>query len=107
MTIDLAVAKHNALWAPGGWQETLLTHKYKQTLHDNTHTCCCRENNADTAVLVELLHNHTYKALVLDAPAVQFLAAHAPSCDLYTVGDPFNTFDTAGALSCVCVGCGS
>lgn len=33
------------------------------------------------------LRSHEYAALVLDKPAIQAIAAQAPDCDLYPVGE--------------------
>ncbi|KAF8061164.1 hypothetical protein HT031_004626 [Scenedesmus sp. PABB004] len=38
------------------------------------------------------------QALILDTPVVAYMAARAPGCDLYAVGDPFETFNLAIAF---------
>ncbi|WIA44160.1 hypothetical protein OEZ86_010495 [Tetradesmus obliquus] len=56
------------------------------------------DNDADTAAMLEALRSHKYQALVLDSPVVQYFAAQAEQCDLFPVGDPFETFSLAVAF---------
>lgn len=57
-----------------------------------------RDNDVDTAVMLDNLRIHKYQALILDSPVVQYFAAKAEQCDLYPVGDPFETFNLAVAF---------
>jgi hypothetical protein len=45
------------------------------------------ENDVDTEAMLTNLRTHTYQALVLDSPAVQYFAAQAEQCDLFPVGE--------------------
>lgn len=58
----------------------------------------CRDNDVDTAALLDNLHTHKYQALVLDAPVVSYFASMADACDLYPVGDLFESFSLAIAF---------
>ena len=51
-----------------------------------------RDSQADQDAMVDYLRQGQYQALVLDAPLMQFYAATDPLCQLYTVGDIFDTF---------------
>lgn len=57
-----------------------------------------RDNDAETAAMLDNLRTHTYQALVLDAPVVSYLASTATQCDLYPVGELFETFNLAIAF---------
>ncbi len=46
-----------------------------------------RENDNDTDVLIANLRSGQYKALVLDAPVVEYLAGTEELCDLFVVGE--------------------
>lgn len=48
--------------------------------------------------MVKALRNGTYKALILDAPVLQYIAGSNHDCDLFTVGDVFETFSLALAF---------
>jgi len=55
-----------------------------------------RESDDDTLAFIQNLRNGTYKALVLDAPVTAYLVATMnDQCDLFAVGEPFETFDIA------------
>ncbi|KAF6257197.1 hypothetical protein COO60DRAFT_30052 [Scenedesmus sp. NREL 46B-D3] len=56
------------------------------------------DNDDDTAAMLAKLRSHHYQALVLDSPVVQYFAAQAEQCDLFPVGDPFETFNLAIAF---------
>lgn len=57
-----------------------------------------RDTDADSQALLDNLRSHKYQALVLDTPVVQYLAATSSQCDLYPVGDSWETFDLAVAF---------
>ena len=40
--------------------------------------------------MVDAVRSGKYKALVLDAPVLDYIVATNPWCDLYTVGDSFD-----------------
>jgi hypothetical protein len=44
------------------------------------------DNDGDTAAMLTNLRGHSYQALVLDSPVVQYFAAQAEACDLFPVG---------------------
>ncbi|WIA23669.1 hypothetical protein OEZ85_000370 [Tetradesmus obliquus] len=56
------------------------------------------DNDDDMAKMLAALRSHNYQALVLDSPVVQYFAAQAEQCDLFPVGDPFETFNLAIAF---------
>lgn len=58
----------------------------------------CRDNDVDTDIMLDNLRIRKYQALVLDTPVVQYLTAIAPSCDLYPVGEQWETFNIAIAF---------
>jgi hypothetical protein len=66
------------------------------------HVCAAfdtrRDTNADTAAFVDNLRSHRYQALVLDTASIMDLAAHAEHCDLFPVGNAFQTFDLSIAF---------
>ena len=47
------------------------------------------------ARMLDNLREGTYKALVLDAPVIDYTVATNAQCDLYSVGDSFETFNLA------------
>jgi ABC-type amino acid transport substrate-binding protein len=55
----------------------------------------CRDNDEDTEKMLDNLRTGKYKALLLDAPVLEYIAATNPACDLYVVGDSFETFNLA------------
>ena len=55
----------------------------------------CRDNDEDTQKMLDNLRSGRYKALLLDAPVLEYIAATNPLCDLYVVGDSFETFNLA------------
>lgn len=48
--------------------------------------------------MLDNLRTRKYQALILDSPVVQYFAAIAEQCDLYPVGDPWETFNLAIAF---------
>ena len=57
-----------------------------------------RDNDVDTGIMLNNLRTRKYQALVLDTPVVQYFAAIAPQCDLFPVGDQWETFNLAIAF---------
>lgn len=57
-----------------------------------------RDTDADVAVMLDNLRSHRHQALVLDAPVIAQLAALSPECDMFAVGEPFETFNLAIAF---------
>jgi len=58
-------------------------------------TDTCRITLEDTKALHDNIRKKKYQALVLDAPVLRWMAANAPECDLYTVGQAFETWNLA------------
>eukprot|EP00878_Enallax_costatus_P024620 GHUV01026294.1.p1 GENE.GHUV01026294.1~~GHUV01026294.1.p1 ORF type:complete len:303 (+),score=29.84 GHUV01026294.1:1-909(+) len=56
------------------------------------------DNDVDTGIMLDNLRTRKYQALVLDTPVVQYFAAIAPLCDLFPVGDQWETFNLAIAF---------
>ncbi|WIA44152.1 hypothetical protein OEZ86_010489 [Tetradesmus obliquus] len=56
------------------------------------------EGEADKEAMVADLRAGTYDALVLDAPVLEYTVGTNPDCDLFTVGEPFETFSLALAF---------
>lgn len=57
------------------------------------------DNDDDTLVLFDNIKNGLYKALILDTPVVDYYVAKDPSCELFSVGGSFETFNLALAFS--------
>lgn len=57
-----------------------------------------RENEADKETMIADLHSGKYDALVLDSPVLEYTVGTNEACDLFTVGEPFETFSLALAF---------
>lgn len=66
--------------------------------------CCClfvlanREREGDLQEMVDALKNGQYSALILDAPVLEHTVGTNEECDLFLVGDMFETFSIALAF---------
>lgn len=58
-----------------------------------------RERGTDLDYMVNRLLDGRDSALILDAPVVQYVAAHDGQCRLFPVGLPFETFSLAMAFA--------
>eukprot|EP00775_Hariotina_reticulata_P008417 gene8417-8601_t len=57
-----------------------------------------RDNDDETRAMLDNLRTSRYSALILDTPVVQYFAAQATQCDLFPVGESFETFDLSIAF---------
>jgi len=61
-------------------------------------TVSCRERDGDMQVMLKGLKSGAYTALVLDAPVLDYVAGTNEACDLFLVGDVFESFSLALAF---------
>lgn len=57
-----------------------------------------REREGDLQEMVDALKNGKYSALILDAPVLEHTVGTNEECDLFLVGDMFETFSIALAF---------
>jgi ABC-type amino acid transport substrate-binding protein len=57
-----------------------------------------RDQEADLDAMLAALRDGSYAALVLDAPVLEYISSHNEACDLFLVGEVFETFSLALAF---------
>jgi len=60
--------------------------------------CTIRDSDADLNAMVAGLRDHSYSALILDEPVLEYLTGQNEDCDLFLVGETFNAFSLALAF---------
>lgn len=58
----------------------------------------CRETEGDLAAMIKSLRDEKYSALILDAPVLEYVTSHNAECDLFLVGEVFETLSLALAF---------
>lgn len=66
--------------------------------HTGFHLPTPRDNAADLDKMVASLRDGTYTALVLDTPVLEYVTSQNAECDLFLVGNTFETFSVALAF---------
>jgi hypothetical protein len=57
-----------------------------------------RDNAQDLEKMVASLRDGSYTALILDSPVLEYITGQNEACDLFLVGDTFETFSVALAF---------
>lgn len=57
-----------------------------------------RERQGDLQAMVDGLRAQKYTALILDAPVLEYVTGTNEACDLFTIGEVFETFSLALAF---------
>ena len=63
--------------------------------------CCavfCRDKQKDLDAMLAALRKERYSALVLDAHVLEYVTGHNEDCDLFLVGETFESFSLALAF---------
>jgi hypothetical protein len=73
-------------------------------LYDNSPTSVClrgvygRDHSQDFKDMLDLLRAKEYDALVLDSAVLEYTVGTNEECDLFVIGEPFETFSLALAF---------